>query len=137
LFLVRGHKDNMRRKKGQALVEIALALPILLLLLCGIIDFGRILYAGISINMAAQETARYASFSKTDAEIRQKAVNSCSLSDKDTKLSVSITPDKALRTTGGNVTVAIEYDVDYITPLMNKIIGEFFTVRTSSTIRVE
>jgi Flp pilus assembly protein TadG len=129
--------DNMKKKKGQALVEIALALPILLLLLCGIVDFGRILYAGISINMAAQEAVRYASFGKANAEVSELAVDNCILSDKATNLRVSTTPGDAPRKSGTYVKVSIEYDVNYITPLMNKIIGSSFTVSTSSTIRVE
>jgi Flp pilus assembly protein TadG len=35
----------MKSEKGQAAVEFALVLPILLLLILGIIDFGRILYS--------------------------------------------------------------------------------------------
>ena len=49
-----------RREHGQALVEFALVLPILLLLLCGIIDFGWLYYNQITLNNAAREGARYA-----------------------------------------------------------------------------
>ena len=54
-------KKRLRRnEKGQALVEFALVMPILLLLLCGIIDFGWIYYNQITLNNAAREGARYA-----------------------------------------------------------------------------
>lgn len=49
-----------RREGGQALVEFALVLPILLLLLCGIIDCGWLYYNQITLNNAAREGARYA-----------------------------------------------------------------------------
>jgi Flp pilus assembly protein TadG len=137
LSLIQRRMDNIKEKKGQALVEIALALPILLLLLCGIVDFGRILYSGIAINMAAQEAARYASFGHSDIEISDKAKDSCSLSDENTSMRIRVSPSAASRTSGTYVKVEIDYDVKYITPLMNKILGGSFTVKTSSTIRVE
>lgn len=45
---------------GQSLVEFALVLPILLLLICAIIDFGWLYYNQITLNNAAREGARYA-----------------------------------------------------------------------------
>jgi TadE-like protein len=43
---------------GAAAVEFALVLPILLLVIFGIIDFGRMLYAKITLAEAAREGAR-------------------------------------------------------------------------------
>ena len=45
---------------GQALVEFALILPILILLLVGIFDFGRAIYAFNTVNNAARESVRVA-----------------------------------------------------------------------------
>lgn len=53
-------KKTKRNEKGQALVEFALVLPLLLALVCGIIDFGWIYYNQITLNNAAREGARYA-----------------------------------------------------------------------------
>ena len=47
-----------RQPRGQALVEFALAFPILILLLVGIFDFGRAVYAFNTVNNAAREAAR-------------------------------------------------------------------------------
>lgn len=49
-----------KHESGQALVEFALVLPLLLALLCGIIDFGWLYYNQITLNNAAREGARYA-----------------------------------------------------------------------------
>jgi len=46
------------RQTGAAAVELALVLPILLLLLFGIVDFGRAYNAKISLTQAAREGAR-------------------------------------------------------------------------------
>lgn len=53
---------NYRRsnEKGQSMAEFALILPVLLIVLCGIIDFGWLYYNQITLNNAAREGARYA-----------------------------------------------------------------------------
>lgn len=47
--------------RGQSLVEFALAFPIFLLLLFGLIDIGRYVYTANAVNQAAREGARYGS----------------------------------------------------------------------------
>lgn len=126
----------MKRKKGQALLEIVLVLPILLMFFCGIIDFGRILHAGASLNMVAQESVRLAGLGASDSEVTQFAYDKCDLNDKDA-VSVSISPTDAQRKPGDYVTVDITYEVKYITPLINIILPSPFVVHTKSTIRVE
>ena len=48
------------RSRGQALVETALILPLFLVLLLGIVDMGRAVWATTSLASAAREAARYA-----------------------------------------------------------------------------
>jgi hypothetical protein len=50
-----------RDKKGQTLAEFALTLPILLLLLFGIIEFGRLFQSWVTLQNAARTAVRYAS----------------------------------------------------------------------------
>lgn len=50
-----------RRRKGQTLAEFAITLPILLLLMFGIIEFGRIFQAWVTLQNSARTAARYAS----------------------------------------------------------------------------
>ncbi|HWH24944.1 MAG TPA: TadE family protein [Candidatus Limnocylindria bacterium] len=50
-----------RRDAGQALVEFAVVLPLLLVLLLGMIDLGRVVWAHDTAANAAREGARYAS----------------------------------------------------------------------------
>lgn len=46
----------VKKENGQSVVEMALVLPVLLLLLVGIIDFGRVFYYYSHLNLATQET---------------------------------------------------------------------------------
>lgn len=55
-----------RREGGQALVELALMTPILLLLIAGIIEAGRAFYVYIQLANASREGARYGMLSPTD-----------------------------------------------------------------------
>ena len=48
----------LRSERGQSLVELALVLPLLILLLAGIADLGRAFFSYIEITNAAQEGAR-------------------------------------------------------------------------------
>ena len=50
-----------RGEGGASLVEFALVMPLLVLLMFGIIDFGRYFFAASSINSATRESARYGS----------------------------------------------------------------------------
>jgi Flp pilus assembly protein TadG len=48
------------RTLGQSLVEFALILPLLLVLMSGVLDFGRAMYAYVAISNAAQAGAEFA-----------------------------------------------------------------------------
>lgn len=50
---------NRSKERGQSLVELALILPVLMLVLVGIFDFGRAFYAYNALSNAAREGARY------------------------------------------------------------------------------
>jgi Flp pilus assembly protein TadG len=54
---------NRRRRgeRGAALVELALASPILVVLIVGIVDFARIFYLGLQVTDAARAGAQYGS----------------------------------------------------------------------------
>src|SRR6202171_6404205 len=62
-------KTNLRcrrfsySRKGQALVETALLLPILMLLVMGSADLGRVFYYAIAVTNSAREAARQGTYS--------------------------------------------------------------------------
>jgi hypothetical protein len=55
-----GPSGRRTRRRGQSLVEFALVLPIFMLILSGILDFGFLLYSRMSVINAAREGARTA-----------------------------------------------------------------------------
>jgi Flp pilus assembly protein TadG len=56
-----------KNSSGQSLVEFALIIPLLLLLVMGTVDFGRVFYIKIALQSAAREGAYYLSYNPTDA----------------------------------------------------------------------
>ncbi|MDQ6747199.1 MAG: pilus assembly protein [Candidatus Dormibacteraeota bacterium] len=54
-------RTSRRRQRGQALVELALVVPIVMVLLLGTAQVGAILYGQITVDTAAREGARSAS----------------------------------------------------------------------------
>src|SRR3990170_354766 len=63
--------------RGQSLVETALALPLVLLVLLGLVDLGRGFYYKIAVTDAAREAASYAARTTgaTSAQVAQVACN--------------------------------------------------------------
>jgi Flp pilus assembly pilin Flp len=51
-----------RRESGASAVEFALVLPLLLLVIAGVVDFGRALFTQVTLTNAAREGARAAIF---------------------------------------------------------------------------
>jgi Flp pilus assembly protein TadG len=64
---------SLRRESGQALVEFALVLPVLMLLVMGIIDFGFAFNQWNTAQNAAREGARIAAVSTSEATIKNRA----------------------------------------------------------------
>src|SRR5437879_9125995 len=53
-------KHRVRRQRSQAMVEFAIVAPLLLFLIFGIVDFGRVIYVYITLNQAVNEGVRVA-----------------------------------------------------------------------------
>ena len=68
-------RSHLRSNPGQSMVEFAIALPILLLLVFGIIEFGRILQAWLAIENGARFGVRYAVTGNYDSQYCMAAVN--------------------------------------------------------------
>jgi hypothetical protein len=52
-------KRTQKKEFGQALVETAITMPILILILSGLLDLGRVYYTFIALEEAAAEAARF------------------------------------------------------------------------------
>jgi len=122
------------KEQGQATVEMALVLPVLLLLLTGIIQFGIIFNAYITVAHASREGARVAAVGGSDSEITttvlQRAEN---LANE--QLAVQITP--FARTRGTPVTVQVDYSIPVEIPLIADLLPNPFVISAQTVMRTE
>ena len=123
-------------ERGQALVEMALVMPILLLLLAGIADIGRLIFTYEQMQMAAQESVRLGGLHKNDTTITNFAVNYVTMGDP-SKMKVVITPQDTNRKSGDYVTVKLSYPFSFYTPFVSQLFPSPFYIETQSTMRVE
>lgn len=116
----------LKDESGQSVVEFALVAPILILLLCGIIDFAWILSAKLATDNCAREGARYASVStdyeNLSAETAERVQEVASASIKsgiDTDVTFSNPSDPG----SGDVTVTVRSSVKALTVVASTIFG--------------
>ncbi|MEW9672598.1 TadE/TadG family type IV pilus assembly protein [Ammoniphilus sp. 3BR4] len=126
----------MRDEKGQATVEMALCVTLLLLLVFGLIDFARIFHAQLTLDHAGREGARAASVGGTDQQI-QDVISQASGSLGSTNLTVSITPTKTERRRGTYVTVDLAYSIPLTTPLLTPFLPNPYSFSKKTTMRME
>ena len=129
-------KRFRKAEGGQALVELALVLPVLIMLTFGIVEFGRIFNAYLVVNQSAREGARKGIVGATDSEI-MTAVNNSASTLNTAKLTIAITPSQAYRTRGASLVVSVKYPVTVYIPLLSAIIPNPLDVNGKTVMRVE
>jgi Flp pilus assembly protein TadG len=108
------HWRKTRSDRGAAAVEFALVLPVLLVLVLGIVEFGRIYNVQISVTNAAREGARVMAIENKPAVARAAAVAAApSVNPAIATANVNVTPASCVD--GATATVTITYHVDLIT----------------------
>ena len=106
------------------MVEFALVLPLMLIVLFMVVDFGVGLTRWISVTNAAREGARCGAVGAGDADITQRVIDTSNDLVNAGNVSVQY-PDG--QTVGDSVVVDVDYDYNLITPL-----GRFLTLAFSS-----
>ncbi len=134
-------KRRDKKEDGQAVVEFALILPIFLLILCGIIDFGWLFYNQLTLNNACREGARYAVVNTDDGADMQAITthienSSKNVFDKD-GVDIDIAYSSPGDPTSGDVTVTLQAEINFFTPVLSSVLGETKTITSTVTMKVE
>lgn len=130
-------KKRINNRKGQTLVEMALILPVLLLLIFGIIEFGRIFNAYLIVSNASREGAREAAVGSTYDDISNEINDITSTLGT---VEVTFTPtNEDDRVQGESVVVTVKYPLPIITPIIGPMISDSnsLDIESSTTMRVE
>lgn len=127
--MVRGRGED-----GQSVLEFALVLPILLLFLIGIIDFGRMYSTHLILNEAATDAARYASLGDSNTEVGQVVSADAGMLGSGVQWNINPSSD---RVSGDPVTVTVTDSVQLFDPILAAILGNPASVQAAVTMRVE
>jgi Flp pilus assembly protein TadG len=106
-------RQGEHRDRGAVAVEFALLLPLLLLIVFGIVDFGRALNAQVTLTQAAREGARLVALSQPNVVGRTQAA-ATGLSGVTVTV---VTSCPAGAGPGVNATVRLTYSFSFVTPI--------------------
>lgn len=140
----------VRRDRGQGLVEFALILPVLLLVLMGLFDFGRAIFAFNAISNAAREGARVAiidqkvlsgpDFYLAEQEAADQATALGLIGSDNTQVRLQILlPDGGAcpgNWLGCVAQLRVQYEFNAITPIIGAFIGPI-QLSTTTEIPIE
>ena len=134
-------------ERGQALVEFTMILPIFLMLLFGLVEFGRGFYTWLLVTNAAREGARIAAVQSDSATIDDRIYDSfCSSYPSSCSIdpaALAIAKTNVQGPRGEAVVIELTYDFDYVTPLgeiINFVSGGGIsepTIKGHSSMRLE
>ena len=129
---------DLRRSDGVAMTEFALILPIFMVIVAGLLGFGRVFFYWIQANHVASETARWAIVDRNPygpgETLQQHAANSATVEfsqgPQEATVCITLQGDKA---EGAPLEVTVHKPFTFV-PILN--IGTI-TIRAASTMRVE
>ncbi|MBI2845862.1 MAG: pilus assembly protein [Chloroflexi bacterium] len=138
MLLKLGIRKRLGGEKGQSLVELAFALPLLAIILLGAIDFGRVFYAYITIINASREGARYGSSNPTDTtgikdQVIAEATGTVTIDPN--RITVTCDPSPCGEDSD-SITVRVEADFDIIVAAPFLPWGNTILLRTHTTMPV-
>ena len=119
------------KERGQSLLEMTLALPVLLIILAGLLDIGRLFFIHVAITDAAGEGASYAALHPDDTAgiiaRAQEATGGLVTIEED---AIEIYQPVGLV---NSIAVAVSYDFSMVTPGANLFLPEgTMTLRSAS-----
>lgn len=134
---------KFKREVGQAMVEFALVLPIFLILLGGIIDFGWVFGNKLVASNASREAARYASIHANDSSYANNAAFVADVvSQSKDRVPDSIKPDNQINVTVDKINsntavkVVIKWSTNTFMPFYSKLINPI-NIESETIMRIE
>lgn len=117
-------------------MEFAFVIPLFLVLLFGIIEFGRIFSVNLVVAHSAREGARAGAVGADDSAIIFRVQEAAGVLDA-ARLAVAIDPGQGERERGAPFSVQVSYPVDVTMPFIAALTGETVEVASATVMRVE
>jgi Flp pilus assembly protein TadG len=116
--------DPKTKDRGAAAVEMALVLPVLILLILGIAEFGRAYNAQITLTTAAREGARVMAISN-DSDLAKARTISASSNLNPPLPPDNVTPSACIAALAGTTPPQTTVTITYQLPTLTGIAGPF------------
>lgn len=129
--MLRRRAGSTGGERAQSTVELALLLPLVVLMLLTILQVALLARDVVLVTHASREAARAAATDPAPAAARSAAVRSSGLDDARLHVQVSRRGD-----TGTRVHVVVTYRAPTAVPIIGVLLGDR-TIRSSATMRVE
>ena len=107
---------KLKKESGQSVVEFALILPILLLIVCGVIEFGMLFGTQLTLQNSSREGARYAALHSDDSDLENTIYRNSSGDFRTGNMEVSVVFSDADKKSG-YVTVTCSVRLNALTPV--------------------
>jgi Flp pilus assembly protein TadG len=140
---------RLKRQRAQSLVELAFVLPVLLILVFGIVDFGMGLHSWIVLTNSTREGARlgvvhapssgalHCSPLPTAGSIERKVCDTAA-NLKPANVTITVTnADPGVTKSGQALTVKVDYKYDLITPFAAFLQLSSLTLSSTVQMRLE
>ena len=111
---------QVRDRKGQALVEFVIILPILLLIVISMIDFGNLLYQKYQLEQDLEYISDLYIANDTNALEQEKQ-----------KLHVTTIED------GSFVTLQVQKEANLASPILRRVLGDHYQIETSRKLYLQ
>ena len=152
--ILQSYGQDLRRARAGAArralstIEVALALPLFLWLLCGIVDLGRLFYTHMTLQFAMREAGRFAvtgrhlpdgsggTYSRVDSILQVCQAKSGGIITDPAAIDIWSTAggSGSAGGPGDTVTISMTHGLDLVTPLVGSFFSQgryVFTVATS------
>jgi Flp pilus assembly protein TadG len=117
-------RSRRRSEKGQSLVEMAIGTVLVMVLLAGTLDLGRLYFTYLSMQSAAAEGAAYGSVEPLDFSGIEARVRGESPAGLISWSSATVTPAiLGAACSGGGIRVDVELDFTILTPFLGTVVG--------------
>lgn len=126
-----------QHESGQAMVEFTLILPLFILLLFGLVDFGCYFTHSLSVTSAAREGARAGVIYAYDADFFTKVKTKVTDSAPDLDPAYLVTTVTKTGASGKeDVVVSLDYTAKSLTPVGMMLWGPEYHVKSSCTMKI-
>lgn len=137
--LIRLGRKQPDSEQGQSLVEMAVMMVVFLMIMAGVLDFGRMYFTYLALQNAAGEGASYGAINPTWIDSGDNAdpnnityrVQNESTGTLIDWSQTTVEVDVPSLAAGSPITVTVSYTYEVITPMMQVITGETIDLKAS------